>query len=91
MMLMSGLLYILGINALTWALFYLDKRRAIAAAWRIPEKTLISIAVLGGWPAAKHAQRILRHKTRKQPFARVLNSVPVLWGGLALLVWVAEA
>ncbi|MHA6326256.1 DUF1294 domain-containing protein [Roseivivax sp. CAU 1753] len=78
--------YLAAVNLLSWLLFFVDKRRSVRGDWRIPEKTLISVAVLGGWPAAKLAQRRLRHKTRKQPFGWVLNTVPVIWLGLAGLI-----
>jgi len=60
--------YLALINALTFGLFALDKRRAEARAWRIPERTLLLAALIGGTPAAMAAQQLLRHKTRKQPF-----------------------
>lgn len=60
-------------NLLTYAAFALDKRRAVQGGWRIPERTLLLLAALGGWPAAKLAQHRLRHKTRKQPFRLMLN------------------
>lgn len=71
------------VNIMTFAAFAVDKRRASARDWRIPERSLLILATFGGWPAAKLAQHILRHKTRKQPFRRLLNLsiLPVL--GLA--------
>ena len=36
--------------------------------------------------AERLAQRRFRHQTRKQPFARLLNLVPVAWIGLAWLL-----
>ena len=51
----------------------------------MPEKTLLLLALLGGWPLAKLAQRRFRHKTRKQPFATLLNLVPFAWMGLAVV------
>ena len=60
-------------NLLTYTAFALDKRRAVQGGWRIPERTLLLLAALGGWPAAKLAQHRLRHKTRKQPFRLMLN------------------
>lgn len=60
-------------NLLTYAAFALDKRRAVEGGWRIPERTLLLLAALGGWPAAKLAQHRLRHMTRKQPFRLMLN------------------
>ncbi|RKF14204.1 DUF1294 domain-containing protein [Roseovarius spongiae] len=67
------------VNAVTFTAFRLDKNRARTQEWRIPEKTLLTMAMVGGWPAAKLAQRVLRHKTRKQPFARTLNIIGLAW------------
>ncbi|WP_296594911.1 DUF1294 domain-containing protein [Phenylobacterium sp.] len=61
-------LYLLVINAATFAAFALDKRAATRRAWRIPERRLLMMAALGGSPAALTAQQALRHKTRKEPF-----------------------
>jgi uncharacterized membrane protein YsdA (DUF1294 family) len=40
---------------------------------RTPESTLHVIALLGGWPGALLAQRMFRHKTRKEPFRTVFR------------------
>lgn len=64
---------IAAMNVVTYTAFYVDKRSAIRGDWRIPEKTLLRLAFLGGSLGAKMAQSQLRHKTRKQPFARILN------------------
>lgn len=65
--------YLLGLNLATFAAFALDKSRAVRGVWRVRESTLLLLALFGGSPAAKMAQRFLRHKTRKQPFAGALN------------------
>lgn len=76
--------YSLLINTLAYAAFAIDKSRAIHAEARIPERSLLILATLGGWPGAKIAQHRLRHKTRKQPFGILLNlSVLVLPGLIA--------
>lgn len=50
------------------ALYAWDKRRAAKGGWRVPEKRLHLLALLGGWPGALLGQRWLRHKTVKRRF-----------------------
>ena len=79
--------YILLANALAYAAFAIDKSRAIRAQARIPERSLLILASLGGWIGAKIAQHRLRHKTRKQPFGILLNlSVLIIPGLIATAV-----
>ena len=66
------------LNLVTFALFAADKRAARRAGRRQPEVRLLALCALGGAPAGKLAQRLLRHKTRKHPFARALNAT-LLW------------
>lgn len=66
---MNWMLYLVLINALTFFLYWHDKRSAqVRGAARIPEATLLGAGFLGGTPAALVAQRLLRHKTRKTSF-----------------------
>lgn len=71
-------LYLLGVNALTFAVFASDKRRACGGDRRVPERTLLQLAAVGGSPAAIAAQQMLRHKTRKEPFRSLLWLIAVL-------------
>ncbi|MEA3189075.1 MAG: hypothetical protein QOD99_2905, partial [Chthoniobacter sp.] len=57
--------YLVSISALTFGLYWHDKRRAQADGWRTPESTLHLVELLGGWPAAFLAQRTFRHKISK--------------------------
>ena len=61
--------YLVAINLLTYAAFWSDKRAAIRREWRMPERRLLLMTALGGWIGALCGQHVLRHKTRKQPFA----------------------
>ena len=40
--------YLLGINAVTFIVYGIDKYKAKKAKWRISEATLLLLAVLGG-------------------------------------------
>lgn len=79
------LLGYLGASCVTYVAYGLDKAAASNGQWRIPERTLHLLGLVGGWPGALLAQRRLRHKTRKQSFqvafwaTVVLNCVAFGW------------
>ncbi|MBV8635677.1 MAG: DUF1294 domain-containing protein [Burkholderiaceae bacterium] len=60
-----------------------DKRSAMRGGQRIAERDLHLLALLGGWPGAWLAQRLLRHKTQKPRF-RLLFILMVLANCLLL-------
>lgn len=60
------------VTSLTCFVAYaLDKSAAKNGAWRTPERTLLVLGLVGGWPGAVLAQQWLRHKTAKRPFQRM--------------------
>ncbi|KGM32378.1 DUF1294 domain-containing protein [Inquilinus limosus] len=77
-------LYLLAASVAAFALFAWDKGCAVAGRRRIPERTLLTVAAIGGMPGAIAGQRLLRHKTRKEPFRTRL-----LWIAGAQLALVA--
>jgi len=72
-------------SVVAFCAYAIDKAAARRDARRIPERTLHLFALIGGWPGAVVAQRILRHKTIKASFQRtfwitvVLNCAVVGW------------
>lgn len=62
-----------------------DKSAAARNQWRTQESTLHLFALLGGWPGALAAQRLLRHKSAKASFQAtfwvtvVLNCGAIGW------------
>ena len=68
--------YLSVINFTTWAAYGLDKGRAKSGKWRIPERTLLLLALIGGSLGALAGVIMFRHKTRKPKF---FISVPVMF------------
>lgn len=63
------------LNLLTFAIFGFDKAAAADKRARVPERVLLTLAVLGGSPGALLARPVFRHKTRKQPFSAWLTLI----------------
>lgn len=55
-------------SAVSWLMYFSDKRAAGRGDRRTPENSLHLADLLGGWPGALVAQQQFRHKTLKQPF-----------------------
>lgn len=76
------------VNLWTMLRFWQDKQRAIAGERRIPESSLLGLALIGGSPGALLARRLFRHKTRKQPFsAQLYLIVAAQIAALATLIY----
>jgi len=85
------LLYLVMINGLTYVAFFVDKRRAIRGEWRLRERTLLNLALIGGILGAKAGQYLLRHKSRKHSFVAELRVIMVLQGAVLLCAGVLFA
>ena len=62
------IIYFIVINIIGFFIMWLDKRKAIKGSWRIPEKTLFIITVLGGGIGTIAGMYTFRHKTQKIQF-----------------------
>ncbi|ROQ40763.1 uncharacterized membrane protein YsdA (DUF1294 family) [Frondihabitans sp. PhB188] len=58
----------LALGVLLFVVYGVDKRAARRGRWRISERNLLVVGVLGGWMGAVVAQQVFRHKTRKSSF-----------------------
>lgn len=63
-----AIIYLPMINLTAFIMYFSDKTRAIKHRWRIPEATLLFIAVLGGSLGAFAAMKVFRHKTKHPKF-----------------------
>ena len=69
---------LLVVSIVTFVVFAWDKHRAKCHGWRVPEKTLHTLELLGGWPGAWLAMRWLRHKSIKKRYRVVTGLMVVL-------------
>ena len=80
------LVWLAVINLLTFIVYGADKRRARKGKWRVPEKTLFLLPLLGGSIGALLGMRVFHHKTRHWYF--VWGIPAILLAQIALAVWI---
>ena len=56
------------INVLTFLVYGIDKWKAKQGYWRIPEATLLTLAVIGGSIGALLGMQVWHHKTMHKKF-----------------------
>lgn len=80
------LVWLAVINLLTFLVYGADKRRARKGKWRVPEKTLFLLPLLGGSVGALLGMRVFHHKTKHWYF--VWGIPAILLAQIALAVWI---
>ena len=80
------LVWLAVINLLTFIVYGADKRRARRDKWRVPEKTLFLLPLLGGSIGALLGMRVFHHKTKHWYF--VWGIPAILLAQIALAVWI---
>lgn len=61
-------IYYVLVNIVLFGLFFVDKRKAIKNKWRISERTLLVVGLLGGGAGGLASMKLTHHKTRKTYF-----------------------
>ena len=74
----AAIVYLAVVNSTCFLAFAWDKRRARTHQWRISERSLLTLAAVGGTGGAFAAMRRLRHKTRKEPFRTRLRVIAAI-------------
>lgn len=81
-----AIIYLLAMNCIGFAIMGIDKLKSIKRGWRIPERTLLLIAFIGGALGSFLGMVIFRHKIRKAKFQILLPIALLLYLILALYI-----
>ncbi|MBQ2061754.1 MAG: DUF1294 domain-containing protein [Oscillospiraceae bacterium] len=79
--------YLVIINVIAFTVFGADKAKAKRNAWRVPEKMLFLLALLGGGLGAFLGMRVFHHKTKHWYFQVFIPLILVLEIAAGVLVW----
>ena len=72
------IIYLILINLFGFFIMWLDKRKAKYGKWRIPEKTLFLVTLLGGGIGTIAGMYKFRHKTQKLQFVIGFPAIVIL-------------
>ena len=73
------IIYLSAMSLLTFILFGADKHKARAHKWRIPEKMLLGLSLLGGFTGGFLGMEFFRHNTKHWYFYMVMIISLALW------------
>jgi len=73
-------------SVVTFCAYGWDKLQAKRDAWRVPEKTLHALALVGGFVGGWVGMFLFRHKTRKPVFKVILAASTVIWVAIWILL-----
>lgn len=79
--------YLALVNLITFFVYGIDKRRARKGQWRVPEKTLFLLPLLGGSIGGILGMRAFHHKTKHWYFRWGLPLILLLQLAAAVAVW----
>ena len=77
-------IYLVVMNVLGVAVMWSDKRRARLHRWRIPEKVLFGVSLLGGSAGTWAGMYLFRHKTKHWCFVVGMPLILVCQAALAI-------
>ena len=81
------LIYLAIINLISIIVTISDKSRSKKNKWRVKEKTLFTLAFLGGSISMYITMRIIRHKTKHLSFMLGIPAIIVLQFILVCFIW----
>ena len=78
------LIYLLAANIVTFVVFGIDKYKAKRGLWRIPEASLLTMAIIGGSIGAWLGTKVWHHKTLHKKFKYGIPLIIALQAALAV-------
>ena len=75
------------VNMTTFLMFGIDKWKAVRDKWRIPEKTLLLLAAVGGSAGALAGMFVFHHKIRKPLFYLGIPMILLIQIGIGVWIW----
>ena len=79
--------YLIILNMIGMGVMWADKRKAEKGAWRIPEKTLFLVSILGGSIGTWVGMYLFRHKTKHWYFVVGMPLILVLQIAVAVFIY----
>ena len=82
-------LWVLVLSLIGFATMGIDKYKAKKDLWRIPEKNLFLVAILGGSIGSMLGMKVFRHKTQHKIFQYGMPAIFIiqLVASVAVVVW----
>lgn len=80
--------YLLAINIIAFFIYGIDKWKAKKNRWRIPEKTLLLLAAIGGSIGSWAGMMIWRHKTKHLKFTIGVPLIFILQFALLIYIYI---
>lgn len=78
------LFFIIGINIIAFIVYGIDKLKAKQGKWRIPESTLLFLAIIGGSIGAWCGVKVWHHKTLHKKFR---YGIPLIIAIQIAMIW----
>lgn len=82
----SAVIYVIVINIIGFLAMWIDKVKAKRGSWRIPEKTLFTITLLGGGIGTIAGMYKFRHKTKKLYFT--IGLPVILFSEIFIIIYI---
>ena len=80
-------IYLVAINVVTFFVYGIDKWKAKHSKWRIPEATLLGLAIIGGSIGAWLGMKAWHHKTQHKKFKYDIPLILIIQVALFIYCW----